>query len=82
MAEDNGKTISVHLGKEDLEDYLALCDIFGMGTSKMLRQLIDNALIDIGAEVEKAISQVKAEALAKETRLRALKQKAGRRDRR
>jgi len=73
-----GKTISVHLSSGDLEDFTALCDAFGVGSSRMLRQLIDNALIDIGAEVEKAIAQVKADAAAKETRLRALKQRANR----
>jgi hypothetical protein len=71
----SGKTISVHLDKESLEDFELLYEMEGLGTSKMLRLLVDQAIADMLPRITKALKQVDTEAQRKKARLEKMRER-------
>ena len=71
----SGKTISVHLDKESLEDFELLYEMEGLGTSKMLRLLVDQAIADMLLRITKALKQVDTEAQRKKARLEKMRER-------
>lgn len=70
-----GKTCSVHFNKQELEDFEVLCSLHNLGSSQMLRKLVDDAVADMGTLVAKALKDIDTEAQRKKAKLEKLRER-------